>query len=263
MDARQERGLMIAATTKIKRQGGRFLVPAQSQPGSYTVTFAPRAKHPKRCTCPDFEERQLPCKHVFAVEYVMQRETRTTAKGETVVTETQAVRVTYGQDWAAYNQAATTEKEQFCRLLRDLCNTVPEPGAGRGRPRLPIGDMLFAAAYKIYSTVSGRRFMTDLRDAQERGLIAKTPHYNSIFNVIESEALTPILHDLITASAAPLKEVEQDFAIDSTGFGAARSFNYYSMRYKHECVGQDWVKAHAMPRWTPKTGHVSTPENRP
>jgi transposase len=123
---------------------------------------------------------------------------------------------------------------------------VPEPAQGRGRPRLPIGDMLFAAAFKVYSTVSGRRFMTDLRDAQERGLIAKTPHYNSIFNVIESEAVTPILHDLITASAAPLKEVEQDFAVDSTGFGSTSYFRYYSMKYQGERVSAEWVKAHAM-----------------
>jgi transposase len=247
MDARQERGMVIAATTKIRRQkGGAYMVPSQSQTGEYTVTFQPRAKHPKHCSCPDFELRQLPCKHVFAVEYVIQRETRTTPKGETVVTETQAVRVTYTQDWASYNAAATGEKETFCRLLRDLCSTVEEPEKGRGRPRLPLSDMIFAAAFKVYSTVSGRRFMTDLRAACEQGLIDQTPHYNSIFNVIESESLTPILHDLITASSLPLKEVEQDFAADSTGFGTSQFFRYYSMKYRGEVEHHDWVKCHAM-----------------
>src|SRR5262249_52851748 len=156
----------------IKRKGYTYIVPAQSQPGTYTVTIGnPRAKHPKRCTCPDFDLRQLPCKHVYAVEYVMQRETRTTATGETVVTETQAVRVTYGQEWSSYNQAATTEKEQFCRLLRELCDTIEEPEQKMGRPRVPLADAIFASAFKVYSTVSGRRFMTDLRHAAEHGLI--------------------------------------------------------------------------------------------
>ena len=110
--------------------------------------------------------------------------TRTTKKGERLVTETRGIRVTYAQDWTAYNAAATTEKEQFCRLLRDLCANVSQPEQGRGRPRLPLSDMLFAAGFKVYSTVSGRRFMTDLRAACDQGLIAKAPHYNSIFNVI-------------------------------------------------------------------------------
>ena len=247
MDARQERGLVIAATAKIKRQGATYVVPSQSQPGSYKVTFGhPKAKLPKTCTCPDFDLRQMPCKHIFAVEYVIQRETRTTAKGETIVTETRGVRLTYAQDWSSYNAAATTEKEQFCRLLRDLCANVPQPEQGRGRPRLPLSDMLFAAAFKVYSTVSGRRFMTDLRAAHESGLIAKAPHYNSIFNVIESDDVTPILHDLITASSLPLREVELDFAADSTGFGCSQFFRYYSMKYGREEVGHDWVKAHAM-----------------
>src|SRR5689334_23938379 len=155
MDPRQERGLALASNPKIRRRGAAWIVPAQSQPGTYTV-------YPtvKRCSCPDYELRKLPCKHIYAIEYVIQRETRTSADGETTITETRAVRLTYAQDWAAYNAAQTTEKETFCRLLRDLCNGVPEPEQHRGRPRLPLGDMLFAAAFKVYSTVSGRRFMT-------------------------------------------------------------------------------------------------------
>jgi len=242
MDARQERGMMIAATTKIRRHGAAYMVPAQSRPGTEYTVF-PKSK---RCDCPDFELRQLECKHLFAVQFVMQRETVTNAKGETTVTETRAVRLTYAQNWPAYNAAQTTEKDTFCKLLRDLCANVPQPAPGRGRPRLPIGDMLFAAAFKVYSTVSGRRFMTDLRHAQEQGLIERTPHYNSIFNVIEDETLTPILHDLITTSAAPLKEVEQDFAVDSTGFGTSQFFRYYSIKYQGEVEAHDWIKAHAM-----------------
>ena len=39
--------------------------------------------------------------------------------------------------------------------------------------------------------------MSDLRDAQAKGFIAKLPHFNSIFNYLESPELTPILraHD--------------------------------------------------------------------
>src|SRR5436309_1729493 len=243
MDARQQRGLMIAATARIRRAkvGPVYTVPSQSMQGEYTVDMGRR-----RCSCPDFELRKLPCKHLFAVEYVMQRETVTTPEGETQVTETHAVRLTYAQDWTSYNAAQTTEKAHFCRLLRDLCATIPQPPQTRGRPRLPLSDALFSAAFKVYSTVSGRRFVTDLRTACEQGLIAHAPHYNSIFNVIESETVTPILHDLIVAGSTPLREVESQFAADSTGFGTGQFFRYYSVKYERAQASHDWVKAHAM-----------------
>ena len=59
--------------------------------------------------------------------------------------------------------------------------------------------------------------MTDLRDAESKGLISHAPHYNSLFRCLESETVTPIIHDLIIRAAIPLRAVETDFAIDSTG----------------------------------------------
>src|SRR5208282_3814325 len=128
MDARQQRGMEIAATMNLeKRADGTWSVPSQSLKGRYSVN--PEAK---RCTCPDFEERQLPCKHVFAVDFVLKRETVT--EGErTSVTETASVRVTYPQNWPAYNAAQTTEKAHFAELLHDLCATVPNIEQANGR----------------------------------------------------------------------------------------------------------------------------------
>lgn len=48
---------------------------------------------------PDFETRGRACKHIFAVEIVRKREN----PDGSVLTET--VRVTYSQDWTAYNAA--------------------------------------------------------------------------------------------------------------------------------------------------------------
>jgi hypothetical protein len=84
----------------------------------------------------------------------------------------------YPQDWRAYNAAQTHEKERFLELLRDLCAGVSEPEVKKtGRPRLPLQDVIFAACFKVYSTVSCRRFMTDLRDAHAKGYITKVPHF--------------------------------------------------------------------------------------
>jgi len=239
MTPRQQRGLQIAATAKITRKDRIFTVPSQTSVGTYKVVYVAGTYC---CTCPDFELTGERCKHTFAVEFYLKRETA----ADGTVTETRAVRMTYPQNWPAYNAAQTTEKESFCRLLKDLVADVPTPDQKRGRPTLPLSDMLFSAAFKVYSTVSGRRFMTDLRDAQSKGLIAKTPHYNSIFNVLDKPELTPILKALITKSAMPLRALESNFAVDSTGFGTQQFYRHFSAKYGKDIDKRDFVKVHAM-----------------
>jgi transposase len=239
-DARRQRGLEIAATTSIARKGeGEWIVPSQSMNGKYRVI---KGAEGFQCSCPDYELRGQTCKHGFAVEFVLRRET----KPDGTVIETRAARVTYPQNWPAYNAAQVSEKEQFCALLRDLVSEVPTPEGKRGRPPLPLQDMIFAAAFKIYSTVSARRFMTDLRSAQALGMIERTPHYNSIFNALDRETLTPILHELITRSALPLKALETNFAVDSTGFGTQCFYRHFSAKYGHDQLSRDYLKLHAM-----------------
>ena len=63
-------------------------------------------------------------------------------------------RVTYAQDWPAYNLAQTHEKAMFQVLLRDLCQNVTEPprivgAAPGGRKPLRFGDMLFSTCSKF------------------------------------------------------------------------------------------------------------------
>src|ERR1700751_4289941 len=103
MNPREQRGLEIAAKFKIHKNKKSWIVPSQSGSGKYTVDFT--GEIPK-CTCPDFETRQVKCKHIFAVEFTISRETN--GKGKTTITKT--VKVTYKQDWTAYNIAQTTEK---------------------------------------------------------------------------------------------------------------------------------------------------------
>ncbi len=44
-----------------------------------------------------------------------------------------------------------------------------------GRPKLPISDLLFSSALKVYSTFSLRRFMSDVKIANEMKLIDEVP----------------------------------------------------------------------------------------
>ena len=108
-----------------------------------------------------------------------------------------------------------------------------------------MADRLFAATFKVYSTMSGRRFMSDLRNAHKAGHVSRVPHYNSIFNVIEDPTLTDILQTLIARSAAPLAAVETSFAVDSTGFGLGQFYRHFSAKYGQERSKMNWLKLHA------------------
>src|SRR5438552_782494 len=106
MNAREERGLVIAATQKLTQKGKVWLVPSQSGRGKYTVHPDPESPF---CSCPDHEETGCKCKHIYAVECVVARE----RGADGAVTETRTVTFTekkiYKQDWPMYNLAQTEE----------------------------------------------------------------------------------------------------------------------------------------------------------
>jgi hypothetical protein len=253
MEIREQKGREIAQNVNIKQEGNLWLVPSQSGKGKYKV----RPDLPY-CSCPDFDFRRDKCKHIFAVETTIRREKITiTEKGKTTVTETiKVTRKTYAQpSWPAYHRAQVNEKRLFLYLLNQLCQGVGSPAQyGAGRKRLPLEDMLFAMAYKVYSTVSGRRFMSDLTDAKAKGYISNLPCYNSIFNYFESETLTPYLQMLIEESSLPLASIERDFAVDSSGFSTGIYQKWVNAKYPTRALfgdtrtqpieKRDWVKAH-------------------
>lgn len=238
MDAREQKGLEIAAQRKINKTDKGFLVPSQTGKGLYLVNVDGEPA----CSCPDFEARHLPCKHIYAVEFTIRREEH--PDGTTVLTKT--IRVTYGQDWTAYNDAQTHEAEHFARLLRDLCTTIPQPPQSFGRPRLPLSDVVFGMATKVYSTRSGRRVMSDLRDAEAKGLMDKAPSFTSGFRYLENPDLTPLLKALIEQSAMPLKAVETDFAVDSSGFSTSVYDRWFDHKWGKVRSENKWVKCHLM-----------------
>jgi hypothetical protein len=161
------------------------------------------------------------------------------------------------QDWTSYRLAQVNEKAKFLELLYALCELIDEPPQAMGRPRTPLADRIFASTFKVYSTVSGRRFMTDLRDAKGRGLISTLPNFCSISRFLESEELTPILKQLIIEASLPLRAIEDDFAVDSSGFATGRTQHWvdskwgktkteYGEKREGTINKKDWVKCHIM-----------------
>jgi len=153
-------------------------------------------------------------------------------------------RVSYKQNSPAYAASQTREKYHFQDFLHDLCRDIPDFVQTRGRRRLPLNDMVFSAAFKVYSMLSVRRFISDLEEAHIKGYISRVPHFNSISNYLEMKELTPIIRQLITESSLPLKSVEEDFAVDASGFSTSKHVTWFNTRYGHEQDNKSWLKLH-------------------
>src|SRR5207244_6622334 len=120
MDPREERGLVIAATCRLKRaDDGTWRVPSQTNKETvfYTVNLETKA-----CTCLDCTEGGFLCKHYYAATIVHKRDVL--PDGTTVETKsvTFAEKKVYTQNWPAYNLAQATEKRSV-RVLLDRKST--------------------------------------------------------------------------------------------------------------------------------------------
>jgi len=212
-----------------------YLVPSQSiKNANYRVTVKKNGWF--RCTCPDHKNGHL-CKHIlFLTAWLRGNPTDYTMKPKK--------KKTYSQDWAAYNKAQCQEIEVFDRLLNELVSTIEEPEqTGRGRPRLPLKDMLFCSIQKVYSQLSSRRVHKLFERAEGREQLVHTPHFNVVSKALLREDLTPILRHLVRLSAAPLAGVETKFAIDSSGFRTT-CFGSFCQEKHGKTKHNIWLKAH-------------------
>lgn len=250
--ARAERGRRIARRGGIRRAGRCYVVPSQSSPSTrYLVDVEERT-----CTCPDFDLRREPCKHVHAVLSSIASapregdaiEDRVEGPGDERAAPARVPRRTYPQeDWAAYHASQVREREHVERLLRDLCAGLPgpPPRTGPGRRPRPIADAVFAAVTKVYSRMSARRVQYDLQQCVARGSLGSPGGCNAISSFLASPGSTAILESLVEESAAPLKLLEDgQFAIDSTGMSLATYDRWFDCRSGARQSKRGWVKLH-------------------
>src|SRR5271167_477627 len=144
MDAREQRGLAIAALVKLTKKDGEWVVPSQSE---HDRNYRVDVKN-QTCSCPDHKENNHKCKHIWACEITIKRETNR----DGIVTETKTIsfmeKKTYKQDWPSYNAAQSVEKDRLQELLADLVRGIPEPTreeSRRGRKPHSVHNSLFAA----------------------------------------------------------------------------------------------------------------------
>jgi hypothetical protein len=70
------------------------------------------------------------------------------------------------------------------------------------------------------------------------------PSYNSVFDYFQMESLTPYLRELIADSALPLKSIETEFAVDSSGFSPTNYVRWFDVKYGNNEDWHDWIKMH-------------------
>lgn len=152
------------------------------------------------------------------------------------------------RDHAKYNAAQSNEKASFRAVLYHLAQSlkIPEEDLIRNRGRAPtlIEDVLFTAVYKVYTGLSGRRFMTDVRELQAFGFVGHAMSYNCISDYLKLESFTEILQSLISLTASPFSHIEENFAIDSTGFRIPKIHKWHDEKHGWRQRRQ-WIKCHA------------------
>lgn len=151
----------------------------------------------------------------------------------------------YTQNWSKYTKFQVSEKQDFLMLLYQLCGGIDQPAQQRGRARLSLRDMVFSLVYKVYSTFSSRRFMSDLLEAFNAGYIGKVPHFNAISTYLIEEEMAWLLTRLVEISSLPLAEQETEFAVDSTGLSTDRYARWVDEKeIAHQ--KREWHKLHIM-----------------
>jgi transposase len=240
---RSVRGLRIAKTKKLTKTNNGWLVPGDGRK-SYDVTISGDGVY--SCNCEDFKNSANVCKHIHAVwaleenvkipsVQVLDKQIKALKKSEKK----------YSKSWSVYNKVQRGETKAFLEVLKEACDWIDEPTQDIGRPRVPLSDVIFAATYKVYTTISGRRFESQGERAHEDGYIDHLPHYNTVSKYLRDPNLTPLLTYLIEKTSEPFSAVETGFAIDSTGFGTKVTDTWHDKKYGVVKKKKMWAKLHA------------------
>ena len=85
-----------------------------------------------------------------------------------------------------------------------------------------------------------------MREAYAKGYVSHPPHFNTICKYMADPNLTPLLMDLVHASSLPMRHLESQFAVDSSGFSTYRFVSRYNRKHRRVVDNREWVKMHLM-----------------
>ncbi len=225
---------------------GRYIVGSQSGKGLYQVDGVGIPDTFESCTCPDFDERTAPCKHIYLVRQWIRASRIPPSSSEAPFRTPPPKRAPI--NWRVYNQAQCEEKRLFLTLLSDLSKGFPEPFRDphmAGQKPIPLRDQVFCAVQKAYLGFSCRGSQEFQKEAARRGQLETEWFWAVSSRFLCREDVTGGLHDMLARSALPLIGLEDRCAIDSTGLRTTR-FHYYRKEKYEPSRENDWRKLHAL-----------------
>ena len=148
--------------------------------------------------------------------------------------------------WHNYNKSQTKEKALFVNILGKLCDLVIEPIHNRGRKPRPLKDIIFALVMKEYLQTSSRRVQSDLKMFAMSGFIESEIPFNTLLDHLNKRDLREFILELIEIASLPMRKIEVDFAIDSTGFSTSRYKTFFNMKHRGEGRWREYRKCHAV-----------------
>ena len=152
----------------------------------------------------------------------------------------------YAQDWPAYDAAQANEKRHLLTILCALCKEVEDFERSTGRKPLPLASVLLCLVYKVYLDFSARRCQSFLQELRTANLIAAVPKPTVLCEYMREKALTDILKGLVMKSSLPLAEMENVFAVDSTGLSVPGKRIWFNKHTGRREKRRDYIKLHAM-----------------
>jgi transposase len=234
-----------ARVAKVLGSHGEYVVPSQSGSGFYRVRVGEDPSVSETCTCPDFEERRAPCKHIYLVRMDQRAEDDPSPSH---YSHSPLAAEPPKRNWSVYNESQTEEYRLFNTLLRDLSIGFPEPQKdphAAGRKPIPLRDQVFCSVQRAYLGFSLRRSHGFRAEAARNGLISDTPFWSVPSRFLCRADVTEGLHDMLARSAIPLIGLEDKCAVDSTGLRTTR-FNYYRQEKYNPSRENAWLKMHAL-----------------
>jgi len=156
-------------------------------------------------------------------------------------------RLTYPQDWASYNKSQTRERLLSERMLLEILENLPRKNLNmRGRRGAPLAERIYSMFVYTFTGQSSRRTISELQIARERGIITTTPHFNTILNYFSNVLATPLLEKILLITSLPLRFIEEQTSVDSTGFSTSVFKRWLDIRTQKTELKRTWKKAHAL-----------------
>ena len=150
-------------------------------------------------------------------------------------------------NWSNYTDSQINEKMLFLEITNDILNQFKfEQIKTNGRPVTNTKDLVFCMLIKIFNKNSARRTMSDLELLKDLGYVQAIPYFTTLMRYFDNQTFIRVFKEMVDLSAKPFADLEEDFAVDATGFSSSKFGRWLDHKYGEEVEKRLFRKLHAM-----------------